>query len=148
MKQRRRAAGGGGGDRIIVWTSLCIVLVLCAVAMTWRKIYVSLRGSHTHCECTRQPPVWLPEGEGWNTSPANQLGCGSATPPAKTSAVTKNKLFVLHLLISSYKFKIGPTDDVFWQYFGWPPAALANKMGPCRRGLYLLSGDIDKKVIF
>ena len=125
------------------WISLCMGFVLCAVAMTWRKAYMSVRGSHTHCECTRQPPE---EGEEWN---ANPLGCGSAKPPAKTFAVEEKKLFALQLFTSRYKFKIEPTYDVFlvidllddWWF------CAGHQLLLCQRGLHLLIVEWDKKGI-
>ena len=52
----------------------------------------------------------------------NPLGCGLATPPAKTSIVEENKLFALHL----FYFKIARNSDVIGNFLddnhlmSWP----------------------------
>jgi hypothetical protein len=84
----------------------------------------------------------FPEDEGWNTPPANPLGCGSATPPAKTSAVEENNCSHFIYFTSSFFFKIARSGDVFGSIFdGQPLDELANKIDSCRRGLGLLKGD-------
>jgi len=70
------------------------------------------------------------------------VGCGSATPPAKTSAVEENNCSHFIYFSSSFFFKIARSGDVFGIIFDDQPLdELANKIGSCRRGLCLLKGD-------
>ena len=70
------------------------------------------------------------------------VGCGSATPPAKTSAVEENNCSYFIYFSSSFFFKIARSGDVFGIIFDDQPLdELANKIGSCRRGLGLLKGD-------